>query len=275
MIEPLAEKLSIMRNKFTKTYDGSSQIQEIIPQSPTDDLPIEKTHLDSLHLFAKKNPIYYNSSDQTIDNVPCIVYEGDINQYWLSSIQHDSSHSPFSPTWILSAYLLSLEAKHLGCHEVIDIGSGDGRIAYCAKILGLESYAVEIDNELVSLQEDISDSTHINFNSHCSDATSFDYSSLNLYSPTFFIGGLAKMGGDVLASRVIERINAGSNLKDNSCLVFAGSFSAKYSLDNTPQGGWAKLIKENNLNVIKTISLPTVWTFREQDPTPYLFTKFN
>ena len=63
------------------------------------------------------------------------MYEGDINKYWLNSIQHGSSKAPFSPTWIMSGYIGSLLAKKLGYLQVIDIGSGDGRIAFCAKIL--------------------------------------------------------------------------------------------------------------------------------------------
>lgn len=275
MIESLAKKLVSMRNEFTRTYNGVSQIQEIIPVSETKDFPIKQSHLDSLHLFARKNPIYYESYSQEIESIPCVVYEGDINQYWLSSIQQESSHSPFSPTWILSAYLLALESKNLGNVETVDIGSGDGRIAYCAKILDMVPYSIEIDDELVRLQKSISDSTNINFNPHSSDAASFDYNSLNLHSPAFFIGGLAKMGGDVLASGVIDKIVSTTNLKDNTCIVFAGSFSAKYSLDNASHGGWSKLIEKNDLKIVKTISLPTVWTFKESEPTPYIFTKFD
>ena len=121
------------------------------------------------------------------------MYEGDINKYWLNSIQHDSSHAPFSPTWIMSGYLISLFAKQNGYSEIIDVGSGDGRIAYCGGILGMESYSIELDDLLVDLQKSLT--TNVNFNPNCFDATQFDYSSLNLSRPLFFIGGLAQMGG--------------------------------------------------------------------------------
>jgi predicted RNA methylase len=64
----------------------------------------------------------------------------------------------------LSAYICSLYTKSLGYKQVIDIGSGDGRIAYCAKILGLDSYSIEIDDMLVDLQNSISKSVKVNFN---------------------------------------------------------------------------------------------------------------
>jgi len=200
---------------------------------------------------------------------PCIVYEGDINKYWLNSIQYGKSHAPFSPTWMMSAYVGVLLAKEIGFSEIIDIGSGDGRIAYCAKVLNLESYSIEIDDMLVELQNQL---TGLDFHPHCSDATVFDYSSLNLSYPAFFIGGLAQMGGIELASGVLEKVKLISNLK-NIGWVFAGTFSQKYSADPKNKAGWGTLIEKNNLKSIQSISLPTAWTFHESDDTPYLFTQ--
>ena len=272
MIKSLENKISKLKNEFVNTYSGTSHIQEIIPKS-SDFFEIDKTHLEMLHLFTRKNPIYYNSYTDTILDIPCSVYEGDINEYWLNSIQHTSSRAPFSPTWIISAYVAALQSKELGYSEVVDIGSGDGRIAYCAKILNLLSYSFEIDPELVTLQKLLSDSTQISFHSECVDATEYDYSSIKLTKPAFFIGGLAKMGGDKLASSVIEKIP--SELKHDSCMVFAGSFSPKYSTDIANHAGWGKIIEKYNLNVIKTVTLPTVWTFKETNDTPYVFAKFS
>ena len=170
--------------------------------------PINEKHLKLLHLFALKNPIYTNSYEKNISRIDCKVYEGDINEFWLDSIKHDSSLQPFYPTWILSAYIKTLLAKILNYTEIIDVGSGDGRIAYCGKILDLESHGIEIDQKLVELQKSISHSTGIDFNPKCANAIEFDYSSLNLKQPAFFIGGLAQMGGDILAQGVIEKINS-------------------------------------------------------------------
>lgn len=273
MIEELAKNLVKLKQEFVRIYDGTSHIQEVIPISKSDDFPFEEKHFELLHTFAKKNPIYYNFYEQKISNVPCIVYEGDINKYWLRSIQHVSSHAPFSPTWIFSAYISSLVAKTLGYKQLIDIGSGDGRIAYCAKILDLDSYSIEIDHMLVDLQNSISESTGINFNPNCSDAISFDYSSLRLTHPVFFIGGLAQMGGTALASGVLDKIQKNSLLKENTGMVFAGTFSQKYSPDPMSEYGWGTLIEKYGFKVINKIILPTMWTYKEPDDTPYIFAK--
>ena len=269
MIEDIAKNLVHLKKEFAKTYDGKSQIQEVIPISKSDLFPINQQDLELLHQFATKNPIYYNSFENTIDDIPCIVYEGDINKYWLNSIQYGSSHAPFSPTWIMSAYVGVLFAKELGYGEVIDIGSGDGRIAFCAKVLGLESYSIEIDDMLVDLQKLL---TIRDFHPYCSDAITFDYSSLNLIQPIFFIGGLAQMGGIALASGVLEKIDSVTNLK-NTGWVFAGTYSQKYPSDPKNEAGWGTLIEKNNLKSIQILSLPTVWTFHESEDTPYIFTQ--
>ncbi|MBT8251830.1 MAG: hypothetical protein KJO99_03225, partial [Nitrosopumilus sp.] len=140
MIKEIAENLVELKKEFVKTYDGNSQIQEVIPKSKSDLFPIKENDLELLHEFATKNPIYYDSFEKKIGKTNCIVYEGDINKYWLNSIQYSSSRAPFSPTWIMSGYVGALLAKDLGYSEIIDIGSGDGRIAFCAKVLNLESY---------------------------------------------------------------------------------------------------------------------------------------
>ena len=272
MIEDLAKNLVSLKKEFEKIYDGKSQIQEVIPTKTSDLFPINRDDLDMLHSFATKNPIYYNSYEKTIGSISCIVYEGDINKYWLNSIRHGSSHAPFSPTWIMSAYIGALQSKELGYQEIIDIGSGDGRIAFCGKVLGLESYSIEIDDTLVDLQKSL---TFLDFHPFCSDATTFDYSSLNLHNPVFFIGGLAQMGGTELASGVIEKINTISILKRTCGWVFAGTYSQKYQIDPKNEVGWGTLMEKNNLHSVRTISLPTIWTFHEPDETPYVFANSN
>lgn len=271
MIESLAQNLVTLKKELAKSYDGKSQIQEVIPKSNSELFPIMNSHLDSLHQFATKNPIYYNFFEKKIGSVDCIVYEGDINKFWLNSIQHISSKAPFSPTWVMSGYIAALFAKELGYSEVIDIGSGDGRIAFCAKILDMESYSIEIDSMLVDLQKLLSDK--LDFHPYCSDAVTFDYDLLHLRHPIFFIGGLAQMGGVALAEGVLQKINLISYLENNSGWVFAGTFSQKYTPDPRNEAGWGTLIAKNNLKSIQTISLPTAWTFHEPDPTPYIFSQ--
>ena len=275
MLDDLIANLVSIKQKFAKDYSGSAHIQEIIPISVSKQFPMDSAHLQLLHDFAKKNPIYFNSFEQTVGEISCIVYEGDINEYWLNSIKHGSSCQPFYPTWIMSAYIMALMANQLGYKELVDIGSGDGRIAFCGKILGMVSYSVEIDDVLVNLQETISKSVNKNFNPMCKDALEFDYSQLGLEYPVFFIGGLAQMGGDVLATSIIEKLNSILNLAENTGLVFAGTHSKRQLSNNLTNGGWSSLIQKHNLNVIRTISLPTVWTFDQTVETPYIYTKFR
>ena len=271
MIKDIAKNLVELKKEFVKIYDGKSQTKEIIPKHSSELFPIEQSHLELLHQFAIENPIYYDSFEKQINSVDCIVYEGDINKYWLNSIQHSSSKAPFSPTWIMSGYVCSLFAKELGYSEVIDIGSGDGRIAFCAKVLGMESYSIELDYMLVDLQNVLK--SMLNFHPICSNATSFDYGSLNLPQPIFFIGGLAQMGGISLASGVLDKVNSISNLKQNTGWAFAGTLSQKYARDPKNKAGWGTLIENYGLKSIQSISLPTAWTFHESDETPYIFTK--
>jgi len=273
MIEDIAKNLVELKKEFVRVYDGKSQIHEVIPISKSELFPIDESHLELLHRFATKNPIYYNSFEKQIGSVDCIVYGGDINKYWLNSIQHGSSKAPFSPTWIMSGYVGSLLAKELGYSQVIDIGSGDGRIAFCAKVLGMESFSIEIDDMLVNLQNVLT--SILDFHPYCSDATTFDYSSLNLSRPIFFIGGLAQMGGVSLASGVLDRINSIFDLKKKTGWVFAGTLSQKYATDPKNKAGWGTLIEDENLKSIQSISLPTAWTFHESDETPYIFAESN
>ena len=275
MLDSLVQNLVKIKQDFAKNYTGSAHIQEIIPSQVSNSFPIDENHLKQLHTFAEKNPIYFNSFEEIISGVSCIVYEGDINDYWLNSIKHGSSCQPFYPTWIMSAYVMASIAKELGYSELVDIGSGDGRIAFCGKILGFNSYSIEIDDVLVELQNTISTQTNQNFNPKCADALEFDYSELNLKTPVFFIGGLPQMGGDLLAASIIEKINSIANLKTSTGVVFAGTHTQRQLSGNLSNGGWSTLIEKHQLNVIDTVSLPTVWTFDQLVETPYIFTKFQ
>ena len=135
MIETISENLVNLKLEFRRIYSGTSHIQEILPLSESDIFPIPQNDLDSLHYFLQNNSIYYNTFEEKINDVNYMIYEGDINKYWLNSIGHESSTQPFSPTWMLTAYIITSIAKILNYKDVLDIGSGDGRIAYCGKIL--------------------------------------------------------------------------------------------------------------------------------------------
>lgn len=274
-VHEFAQNLSLLKKEFAKNYHGTSHIQEFIIKEPSEKFSMDKTDLEFLHLFAQKNPIYNNSYEEKISGINCIVYEGDINHYWLNSIKHGSSCQPFYPTWIMSAYILAKVAKDLNFKELIDIGSGDGRIAYCGKILGMTSHGIEIDEMLVDLQNNIVDFTGINFEPQCADALEFDYFKMNLQQPVFFIGGLPQMGGDILATSIIEKIHSMKFLKNNAGIVFAGSYSKRKLSENQENGGWSSLIKNHHLSEILSVSLPTVWTFDQDVDTPYIYTSSN
>ena len=268
----MANSLAVLKKAFVSQYDGSSHIQEILPAESTESLRINHSHLQYLHTFARNNPIYHNSFQMDVHGVPCMVYEGDINSYWLDSIKHNSSCQPFYPTWILSAYISALNAKNLDCVKIVDVGSGDGRIAYCARILGLDACSIEIDGMLAKLQRHIAESTGVNFKRVCADATEFDYSNTGI-NTAFFIGGLPQMGGDMLADATIKSV-----LEDGSrdpMFVFAGSHAKKNLSSSAKNGGWDALIKRHSLKVVDAIMLPTVWTFDQKIDTPYIFTRID
>ena len=275
MLDDLVNNLVQVKQSFAKNYSGNAHIQEVIPSKVSEKFPLQAQHLQFLHDFAIKNPIYFNHYEEDIEGTLCTVYEGDINEYWLNSIKHGSSCQPFYPTWIMSAYVMTSVAKELGFTELIDIGSGDGRIAFCATVVGMDSHSIEIDNILVELQKTISTSTSKNFNPICRDALEFEYSTLNLKKPIFFIGGLAQMGGDVLATSIIDRINSIENLREDTGIVFAGTNTKRQLSGNLENGGWSTLIEKHDLKVIDTISLPTIWTFDQDVETPYIFTEFK
>ncbi len=274
MNDLLSKTIVQLKNEFTNNNNGRSHIQEIIPTVSSEKLPINKSDLNMLHNFVKNNSIYSSTYELEVLDIPCTVYEGDMSNYWIDSIKHDTSYAPFYPIWILSAYVLALYAKNLGVNEVIDIGSGDGRIAYCAKIVGIMSHGIEIDENLVSLQKTISSGTSVYYNAIAGDATQFDYSELNLSRPAFFISGLPEVG-EMLSNSVISKIQSIPTVKKNSLIVLAGSHATRKYVTNNSKWGWGILIDNFNLKLINTVTLPTYWTIDQPIDTPYIFTKFN
>ena len=57
MIEKLAKNLVNLKKQFVSDYEGTSQIQELIPISKSELFPINESELNTLHEFATKNPI--------------------------------------------------------------------------------------------------------------------------------------------------------------------------------------------------------------------------
>ena len=271
MDKTLADAIVMLKAEFVKRHKGGSHIHEVIPIS-SELLSIDEHGLKMLHKFAESNSIYSNFYEMDILGTVCSVYEGDVNNYWLDSIKHDTSYAPFYPIWILSAYALALESKNLGAKQIVDIGSGDGRIAYCAKVAGLQSYGIEIDENLVGLENKISLSTGVDFQPTAADATQFDFTSLGLSQPLFFISGLPEVG-EMLANNVIPRIMSMPNLKVSYVFVFTGSHVMRKDSRDKSKWGWGHVIDHFNLDVIKTVTLPTYWTLDQPVDTPFIFTR--
>ena len=110
----ISKNICSLKKDFTKSYNGHKHIQELLPMTKTDFLPINNDHLTFLSKFIENNPIYDNVFEMELCGIKCNIHEGDLSQYWIDSIKHDASYAPFYPTWLLSAYTLALMAKQLG-----------------------------------------------------------------------------------------------------------------------------------------------------------------
>jgi 16S rRNA A1518/A1519 N6-dimethyltransferase RsmA/KsgA/DIM1 with predicted DNA glycosylase/AP lyase activity len=91
------------------------------------------------------------------------------------------------------------------CNEIIDIGSGDGRIPFCGSLLGLYSIGLELDSSLTQLQRQISESTKVPFEIINADGSDFDFSNQELSRPCFIISALPEMG-EMFVENIIKRI---------------------------------------------------------------------
>ena len=270
-MENISENICKLKYEFLKLYDGNSHTTEVLPNYNSPYIQIQNEYLSSLHKFLEGNPIYSNQISQHLLETECTIFEGDLNNYWIDSIKHDASYAPFYPTWMLSAFSLAIEAQNLGFEQIIDIGSGDGRIAYCGKILGLDSISIEIDENLVIMQDVLSKKTGVLFNPICSDATIFDFTKIPQKKSIFVIGGVPEIG-EVLAESIIKNALGNIRLKDSSFVLTGSHSHREFSRDRTHYG-WGTTIKKFDLSIISTISLPTYWTMDQKFETPYVFTK--
>ncbi len=272
--DSLPRAIVALKHEFSRANTGMGAFSELVPLQHSIYLAMDNGMLDFIHDFALANPIYRKSCEIAVGPVACRLYEGDISSYWLSSKKHDTSYQPFFPTWMLSAYSLVHAAKSMGFEQIVDIGSGDGRIAYCANLLGMESFGIEIDESLVDLQKGISKATGIKYASIKADATTFDYRTFKLSKPMFFISGLPE-SGEMLAKSVIMNVRSIEPLKHNSGFNFMGSHSMKaYSRDHTGWG-WGSVIAQFGLQVLGVVTLPTYWTTDQPVDTAYVYTRFN
>ena len=128
MFEKILKYFLESKRDYIQTFKPTNIIAEIIPTEVSDFFPIDKQILAKLHQFLSNNPIYFKKTNISLNNLNFISYEGDVNEFYLSSKKYDTNYQPFYPTWMLSAFLICLKSKELGFTELIDIGAGDGRI---------------------------------------------------------------------------------------------------------------------------------------------------
>ena len=160
-------------------------------------------------------------------------------------------------------------AKELGFTNLIDIGSGDGRISFCGEVVGIESISIEIDEQLSNLQNNIIQKTDLHFKTINTDATQIKFMDMKLKRPIFFIGGVPQ-NGEVLAESIIKSILAIPELEKTSCFVLTGTLAKEKFLENKSNYGWETTIKKFHLIETKTIVLPTYWTMEQSFDTPYV-----
>jgi len=265
----MVKGIRALKSDFRKNYTARGHLREVIPTAGSELIPIPDHHINMLHKFAEHNPIYVKSQDAAFAGSRCRVYTADINHYWLDSIKHDASYQSFYPTWMLSAYALSATLNELGFTEAVDIGSGDGRIAYCAHMAGMAAHGIEIDHNLAELQRCISADTGVLFDVVHADATKFDYATLELERPAFFVSGLPEMGGEMLADGVAGMLP--ESLKRDAILVLMGK--SDHTIDDG--FGWDMVIRKFELRIDQIVHLPTHWTAEQEDDTPHVFVSFS
>lgn len=266
----LVKNLVNLKNEYLEVFHSYNPIREFVPV-PNKQNMIDESHLEKLHTFFKLNSIYYKEQAVTLSDIPCTSYEGDVNQFWLSSKKYDTNYQPFLPTWGLSALVMCLVVKNLGFQNILDIGSGDGRLLYCGSILGLDSAGVEIDKDLCELQNEISTCSNVKYNVIHDDSNSIDYSQFNLENTMIFISALPELG-EMIANGVLNQLKMYRGKLHNVGITLMGSHTyRKYSRDKSMYG-WGKFVADSELKVLASLSLPSSWTLDEKKETPYMFT---
>jgi hypothetical protein len=272
-LDYLAQRLVELKNEYLREMHSHNHIREFIPVANHQNL-FDNGLLEKLHSFFNYNKIYYKQQDLTLSNISCISYEGNVNQFWLSSKKYDTIYQPFLPTWGLSALVLALVAKDLGFENIIDIGSGDGRLLFCASILGLNPVGIEIDKHLCDLQNKISNSSNVKYKVINGDSNSIDYSQFKLENTIIFISALPD-SGEILSYDMLNHLKKNKSKLHNVGITLMGNHDCRQYTRDKSKGGWAKFIDDSRLKILKSINLPSSWTLDEKKETPYLFTLFK
>jgi hypothetical protein len=159
----------------------------------------------------------------------------------------------------------------LGFENIIDIGSGDGRLIFCGSILGLNSVGVEIDKDLCDLQNKISNSSNVKYEVINEDSNSVDYSQFKLENTIIFISALPD-SGEIFSYSMLNHLKKYKAKLHNVGITLMGSQAFRR---DKSRWGWGKFIDDSGLKILKCISLPSTWTLDEKKETPYLFTLFK
>ena len=259
-----------LKKEYVNKIKSKNFIREFIPKSQSN-FPISNYCLERMHQFMENNNIYHTKYEVDLLGFPCVSYEGDINNYWLSSKKYDTNYQPFYPTWMISSYLLALATADLGFTDFIDIGSGDGRLSYCAQLVGLRSISVEIDASLCSLQEEIKHNANVIYELIEENAACINFLKLNLFNPIFFISAQPELG-EMLATALMKQILFLRNTCRLVGVNLMGTHKHRvYDRDHSVYG-WGRFISDTKLSLLKVMTLPTTWTIDQDRDTPYLFT---
>ena len=266
--------------ELARSYRGNSHLYEAIPSGPDPSIGVDAAGAAALGAFARASPVYAGLSDETICGMRCTVCEGDATGHWLDSLKHDASAAPFYPTWMLSAYALASAAHALGARTAVDVGSGDGRIAYCCGAAGMRARSVEIDDGLAAVQRDISGKTGVEMGASGAgeDAFGIDYAGLvrgcREGAVALFVGALPQVG-ELLADAVAgAALDGGRGGGAGPLLVLAGvGEGASGGIGGGKnRWGWGPLLDKFDLGVLGVLELPTRWTIESADGgTPYVF----
>jgi hypothetical protein len=267
----LADLIIGLKRSYTARTDfGSGSPYEILPLSLLSDNVSDDISISKLDRFACHNPIFRGQKEINILNCRCKVFSCEIIDYWLSSKKYDTCYQPFYPTWLISSLIICLKAKSLGFNEIIDIGSGDARIPYCGKIVGLRGISVELDSNLAALQQRIISLTGIEFEILNNDACSISFEEMNLSRPMFLISGLPEQG-EVLAEAIAENLSQHKFSSSILGFVLMGSHTMKqYSRDHSLYG-WGQFVTKHKLRILDSLTLPTMWTNEQSTDTPFVF----
>lgn len=267
----LASLITRLKRSYSESRDFSGGAPyEILPldclsEKGSNDIPISK-----LDEFACHNPIFLGQKEIDIQDCRCKVFSCEIIEYWLSSKKYDTCYQPFYPTWLISSLIICLKAKLLGFNEIIDIGSGDARVPYCGELVGLRGISVELDSNLIELQQRIISLTGVEFEILNSDACNTSFEGMNLSKPLFLISGLPEQG-EILAEAVAENLIQQEISSSILGFVLMGSHTMKqYSRDHSLYG-WGHFVAEHKLNILDSLTLPTMWTNEQSIDTPFVF----